>query len=360
MLQLILSSVISFGVTLILIPAIIAFSRTKDFLDQPGGRKIHDEQVPALGGVGILAGFFVPILLWIPLYSFSDFAFVYGAVALLLLIVLGVRDDLMPLSPTAKLTGQILTAFLVVHLGDTRLTSMFGLFGIEGVPIWIGYILSILVIVFIVNAFNLIDGVDGLAASIGLVAVLAFGIWYFLNGNILLYIISFSMAGALVAFLKYNITPSKIFMGDSGAMLIGFVTSVLAIRFVQYNAELSMDHPYKMTAAPILAICVMIIPVYDTARLFVLRTIFKRSPFGSDKNHIHHLMMRLGLTHPQITGVLSLMSIMFIVIGYFGQRLGNLFLSGILFVCLVVLTLIIDYLLTKKYPPRVKQKKVFR
>lgn len=360
MLQLILSFIISFGVTLILIPAIIAFSKSKNFFDQPGGRKIHGEQVPALGGIGILAGFMAPILLWIPLYNFSDFAFVYGAVALLLLIVLGVRDDLMPLSPKAKLAGQILTAFLVVYFGETRLTSMFGLFGVEDIPVWVGYVMSIMVIVFIVNAFNLIDGVDGLASSIGLVAVVAFGIWYFLNGNILLYIISFSMAGALVAFLKYNMTPSKIFMGDSGAMLIGFVTSVLAIRFVQYNAELPLEHPYKMTAAPILAICVMIIPVYDTLRLFILRAIFKRSPFGSDRNHIHHLLVRLGLSHPQITGALSFMSIMFIAIGYFGQRLGNLFLSGVLFACLVVLTLMIDYLLTIKYPPRVKQKKVFR
>lgn len=360
MLQLILSLIIAFGVTFIVVPAIINFSLSREFFDQPGRRKIHDESVPALGGLGVLSGFMLPILLWIPLYNFSDFSFVYGAVALLLLFVMGVRDDIVPLRPFTKFAGQIITAFLVVHLGETRLLSFYGLFGMEEIPIWFSYLMSMLVIIFIVNAFNLIDGIDGLASSIGLIASIAFGLWFFLNSNILMYIISFSLAGALVAFLWYNVTPSRIFLGDSGSMLIGFVSSVLALRFIQYNDTIAMDDPYKMTAAPILAICVMIIPIYDTLRLFFLRSLFKRSPFNSDKNHLHHLLMRLGLTHPQITITLSAMSIVFIIIGYFGQELGNLYLSAILFVVLIGLTLFIDYLLTIKYPARVKQKKVFQ
>ena len=360
MLQLILSFIIAFGVTFIIVPAIIAFSKKREFFDQPGKRKIHTQSLPSLGGLAVICGFILPILLWIPLYNFSDYSFIYGAVALLLLLVMGVRDDLVPLRPITKFVGQIVTAFIVVHLGETKLVSLYGLFGIEELPVWAGYGLSILVIIFIVNAFNLIDGVDGLASTIGVIASVAFGIWFFLNGNILMYIISFSMAGALLAFLKYNFTPSRIFLGDSGSMLIGFVSAVLALRFIQYNATLPIEDPNKMTAAPILAICVMIIPIYDTLRLFLLRSLFKRSPFNSDKNHLHHLLIRLGMSHPKITIILSSMSIVFIIIGYFGQKLGNLYLSAILFVVLIALTLLIDYLLTIKYPSRIKQKKVFR
>lgn len=128
-----------------------------------------------------------------------------------------------------------------------------------------------------------------------------------------------------MAFLKYNITPAKIFMGDTGALLLGLVCSILAIKFIELHNDL-MNSPYTFRSAPSIAIAIMILPLFDTLRVFVLRILEKRSPFSPDRKHIHHIMIDLGLSHMQATGVLFLINIMFIIMAIMLQNMGNFML----------------------------------
>lgn len=358
--ELLLTLLLSFGITFISVPPVIKFAKMRNFLDKPSGRKRHAREVPAIGGVAILIGFIIPILFWIPKYNYHDFSFIYGAGALIMLLLIGLRDDIVPLKASQKLVGQIIAAYLVTYLGGTYITSLSGVFFVHEMPLIVSYIFSVICIVAVVNSFNLIDGINGLAATVGIIACTSFGIWFFLNDKILMYIISFSLCGSLIAFLRFNITPAKIFMGDTGSMLIGFISAVLALRFLEYNEQLPLDANYKLPAGPVLAVSVMIVPIYDTIRVFAVRIISGKSPFQADRNHIHHLLLRLGFSHLKITMILGLTTILLIIISLLAQGLGILFLSIIILTILVLLSIWVDYLLSKKYTKRTKKNKIFQ
>ena len=192
------------------------------------------------------------------------------------------------------------------------------------------------------NAFNLIDGINGLSGSIGTLISVLLGSWFFLIDRLEIAIVAFSLAGALVAFLKYNVSPAKIFMGDTGSLLLGLVCSILAIQFIELHQDLG-DSPYAFKAAPSLAIGVLILPLFDTLRVFTMRIIRGRSPFQPDRNHIHHLLLDSGLTHMKATGVLVLVNILFIFMAYKLQGIGNLYLLMVIFGIAIVLTSILFF-----------------
>jgi UDP-N-acetylmuramyl pentapeptide phosphotransferase/UDP-N-acetylglucosamine-1-phosphate transferase len=156
-----------------------------------------------------------------------------------------------------------------------------------------------LAIVGITNSFNLIDGVNTLAGGLGILITSIFGWWFFTNGFPEYSLIAFSLTGALLGFLYYNKTPAKIFMGDTGSLLIGIVCSVLAIKFIEINRAKSI-----VTSAPVVAFGIMIVPLFDTLRVFVIRILNKKSPFSPDKNHLHHLLLRRGYSHHQVAIIL--------------------------------------------------------
>lgn len=357
--QLAISFGASFVVAFISIPLIIKLASERNLYDLPGGRKIHEGKIPSFGGLAIFIGFVVSMLIWIPTYNFRDFTFLYGIGAILILVIIGLRDDLLPLKWWTKLLGQVIAAFVVVYFGDTHLSSLYGFFGINEVPQWLSYGLTIFVMLGLINSYNMIDGVNGLAASIGIIASVSFGIWFMLTGHNLMMVVAFALAGSLAAFLKFNLTPSKIFMGDTGSMFVGFLLSVMAIRFIEYNRVLPLESPFHLKAASTLAVAIVFIPVFDTARLILIRLLSKKSPFSPDRNHIHHLLIRLGLSHGQITLVLSFASLLIIAIGLLTQPLGNMpSLALMLFVAIISFVLI-DYLLSKKYPKRTRKNKLF-
>ena len=186
-------------------------------------------------------------------------------------------------------------------------------FGIhDQLPEWIYIIISLLTILVITNAFNLIDGINGLAGSIGALIAATMGIWFMLVGRIEFAIVAFAMVGAVIAFLKYNYTPAKIFMGDTGALLIGLVCSILVIEFIEYNYKLEASNPFKFDSAPVVAIGIMVLPLYDTVRVFFTRIFRGQSPLHPDRRHIHHLLIDLGLSHMQATALLVFVNVLFI------------------------------------------------
>jgi UDP-GlcNAc:undecaprenyl-phosphate/decaprenyl-phosphate GlcNAc-1-phosphate transferase len=280
-------------VSLLSVPSIISVAHTKQLLNQPNHRTIHLVQTPTLGGIAIFAGF---------ASSLSIFGVFSGGIqhlfaGCLIMFLMGVKDDIVDISALKKLLIQVLPALLVVVIGNIRLTSLYGIFNIYEIPLVISYFISIFIIVGVTNAVNLIDGLDGLAGTIVSIISSVFGVLFFIEGDPFAFV-AFALAGGTLGFLKYNFYRAKIFMGDSGSLLSGFIIAVMAIRFVEIKS---------VTNAPALAIGVLIIPIFDTIKVFTFRILKGKSPFDPDKNHIHHKLLELGL--PQIAVVVVLASL---------------------------------------------------
>lgn len=320
---LLLGCITSFFVVLFTMPSLIKVARMKHLVDEPSEeRKVHHRSVPTIGGIIIFAAIIFSYALWFPkaaalgddprshvmMYyamgdAYKDFKFVIAAMVLLFFI--GVKDDIIGFSPVKKLVGHMVVGYILVMMADIRIRDMHGLFGVYEMPEYISIALSFFVYVVLVNAFNLIDGVDGLAGGIGLIAAAAYGTWLFLAGDVTLSLLAFVLAGALVGFLVFNWHPARIFMGDSGSLIIGAILAVLAMKVVDHDTS-KLPTYLKQIPTPIFAMAVIAYPLVDTLRVFVYRMSRGISPFAADRNHIHHRLMGLGLGHRKTTGVLYL------------------------------------------------------
>ncbi len=309
----------------------------KNLVDEPGERTSHTRSTPSLGGIAIFAGTIFSIIMWTPFKYFGDLQYILCAFIILFLI--GAKDDIDPVLPYQKFGAQILSALILVFVANIRITSFYGIFGVEELPYFASILLSIFTILVIINSFNLIDGINGLSGSVAAIISIVFGLWFYQVDKIELSIVAFSMTGAIIAFLKYNFTPAKIFMGDTGSLLLGLVSAILAIQFIEMHRYLE-DTTYATLSAPAVAVGILIIPLYDTLRVFTIRMLRGRSPFSPDRNHIHHLIIDSGFSHMQATGILVLFNIGIIILVYQLQDLGSLKLMLILLVLGSIFTLI--------------------
>jgi UDP-GlcNAc:undecaprenyl-phosphate/decaprenyl-phosphate GlcNAc-1-phosphate transferase len=323
MYDILLSFITAFIPCYFIIPTLIYVAKEKHLFDSPNERSSHLEVTPSLGGIAIFAGAVFSILYWTPSSQFDELQ--YLLCSLLIILLIGVKDDIMPMPPTKKLIGEILATCIIVFKSNVRITSLYGISGIHEIPIWFSILLSVFTIIVIINSFNLIDGINGLSGSISMVINLILGIWFFLVDKHSFAILSFSLAGAVAAFLRYNVTPARIFMGDTGSLLLGFVNSFLIIKFIEIHKEIP-NHPYAFKSVPALAIGIMILPLFDTLRVFTLRILKGRSPFSPDRMHIHHMLVDLGLSHMQATSILVFATIFFTLFAVILQSLGNLYL----------------------------------
>lgn len=345
MYDIILAFITSFALTYLAIPSIIHLAIKKNLMDEPGERRSHKVSTPSLGGIGIFAGTLFSIIMWTPFEYFGELQYILCAFIIIFLI--GAKDDIDPMSPSKKFLGELFAAGILVFRANVRLTSLYGFFGIYEIPEFASIVLSIFTIIVIINAFNLIDGINGLSGSLGLLITFVLGIWFYMVGSIEISIVAFALGGALVAFLKYNITPAQIFMGDTGALLLGLVCSILAIKFIELHNELG-ESPYTFKSAPSVAIAILILPLFDTLRVFVLRVLEGKSPFNPDRKHIHHILIDLGLTHMQATGVLFLTNILFIILAVMLQDIGNLMLLIIILALAMGMSIFASRMVEKK------------
>lgn len=317
-LDVLLTASVSFIITFLAIPVVMEVADKKNLYDIPDERKLHTRLVASLGGVGIFAGFLLASLLSVQGYRNPEFQSFFAAA--LVIFFLGLKDDLMILSPSKKFVGQILAASIIIHLGDLRLTSMHGLFGIENISEGFGLALTYLTIIVVINSFNLIDGIDGLAASLGILSMIVFGSYFFVIDQQAYALLSFSLAGSLAAFLIFNHHPAKIFMGDSGSLMIGLVNSILVIKFINEADRPLVAVPVQSVVA--VGFAILIVPLLDTLRVFSIRILNGRSPFTPDRNHVHHLLLDRGLNHAAVTFICVAINVGFILLAYFGQSLG--------------------------------------
>lgn len=327
------------------IPSIIFTSRKYNLYDRSDlHRKNHDLSISRLGGLAIVASFTVSILLFSAMINFKEANFL--TVSCIILSALGLKDDVYGTNTSTKFILQLIVAGILVFFGGFRLSSLYGVLNIGDMNLLWGGVFSIVLIIFLNNAFNLIDGIDGLAGTIGILASVCFGVAFAMANQIPYAFIAFALAGAIAGFLKYNWYPAKIFMGDTGALIIGLSTAALAIKFIEINKFTGNNQP-TFYSAPAIAVSILIVPIFDSLRVFTVRILKRKSPFTGDRDHIHHRLERLGLKPNQIVWITLLLNIFIISLTILLQHLGNFILIVLLISICTLYNSVITWRLNK-------------
>ena len=340
MFDVLLSVAISFTITFLAIPAVINVAEMKKLFDMPDARKVHHFPITPLGGLGIFAGFIFGCLLTIHFNQYAEIQ--YFIAASFVIFFLGLKDDILIISPVKKFIGQVLAAFIIIYYGNIQIRSMHGFLGVYQLPEMFSLLLTYFAVIVVINSFNLIDGVDGLAGSLGLLSTVIFGV-YFLNVNMLPYaVIAFSLAGSLLAFLIFNFQPAKIFMGDTGSLLIGTINAILVIKFI--NVANTTEVSFPIVASPAIGFTILMVPLLDTLRVFGIRIFHRRSPFSPDRNHIHHLLLDRGFSHRAVTFFLVTVNLGVLTAVYLGRSLNCTLLIFSVFALFFTMIAILYYL----------------
>jgi UDP-GlcNAc:undecaprenyl-phosphate/decaprenyl-phosphate GlcNAc-1-phosphate transferase len=333
-------------IVVIAIPSIIHVAKKCRLYDDHSVLgKSHDYGISRLGGVAVFFSFIISSLLFSKTANFEVFNFLL--VSCVILFAVGLKDDLTGVHPSTKFAMQFIVSLIMVFLGDIRLTSMYGVLNIYELPYFLSVMMSITTIMFLTNAFNLIDGIDGLVGVTALAVNLILGVMFAQMGQPVYACIAFSIVGATGGFLFFNLTPARIFMGDTGSLLIGFLSAILSLKFIELNKVGGGNHVFY-SAAPSIAVAILIGPIYDAIRVFVIRIFNRNSPFLGDNNHIHHRMLLLGLTHFQTTLTLISYNIAIFFITLSLRHLGNFFLIGMLFAICILFNFVLMFLIRSK------------
>ena len=329
------SFLISLIVSARAIPSIINVSRQLNLFSEPNGRSANIYRTPTLGGVSIFIGFILGLTITRNGYILPGLTFIIAGVMIMFFV--GLKDDILSLSASKKLLAQLLVAGILIFLGHFRFTNLHGFLGIESISLIPSILLTGFVMIVFINAFNLIDGIDGLAAGLSIFSASVFGVWFFLSGHFEYSIVSFSLVGALIGFFFYNVfgIRNKIFMGDTGSLILGTILAVLVVQFNEFNIDRST--PHFITAAPAVSFGILIYPLMDTLRVFTIRIIQKKSPFSADKNHTHHRLLALGMGHGITTFIILVVNAAFTFavlnfqwMGIIGLMIFNTVVGGML------------------------------
>ncbi len=296
--QCILSFLIACFLSIISIPIIINLSNLLHLTAKPGFRSSHHTETPTLGGIAIFASTLIAYFLWPHAENVVDANIInLSMTGVIILFFLGLKDDILAVDPTKKLIIQIFASLILVAMGNFKIDNFYGIFGVHSVPDIVSIPLTIFVFIAIINAINLIDGIDGLAGGISLIAGIGFGIWFILNDHFSFGCLAFAMSGSLLGFLRFNFSrTSKIFMGDTGSLIVGYLLSIFAVEFLSLNVGYLHD-PNAYFNAPIIVMVLLIVPIFDTLRVFIVRIVKGGSPFVADRNHMHHILIDSGMNH---------------------------------------------------------------
>ena len=344
---------------MMVLPRIIYIAKKKSLYDLPNSRKSHVQPIPRLAGVSffpiLLFVFSVSILILIKFQADESLASLepalrkmFGLIAgNILLLGVGFKDDLVGSRYRHKMIVQFLAATLLVS-GGLYINNFNGLFGFWEISDWIGMLFTIFLIVFITNAINLIDGADGLASGISGVALISFGILFFLRGMFFYSLICIILVGILIPFFYYNVfnTSRKVFMGDTGSLTLGFLLAYLGVSFAMADS----GHNYSLFDSPVLiALSALFIPVFDALRVMLERASVGKSMFLPDRRHIYHKLLDLGFSHRKVMVSLVVCAGLLVLINLLLLHLLNI---NIMFVIDIVLWLgfvqVLNLMLAKK------------
>lgn len=346
LLKLIFSFATGFFVVYFAIPSIVRVAKLKNFYDEPNYRKVHTNNIPTLGGLAIFAGTILGFCIW---GDFNDADYLQQLIAsMVILLFAGIKDDILVIAPITKLAGQIFCCYIIVVLGDIRITHFYGFFGIDLLPFWVSVSFTIFFILSIINGFNFIDGIDGLASTIGILVSSSLVFWFVITGKYTQAILGLALIGSLVGFFIYNVfgKENKIFMGDTGSQLLGLITSVISIDFLEIN-YLSPPQ-FHFLSAPALVMAILFIPIFDIIRVTFIRIVLGNPIQKADRNHIHHRLIQLGFSHLKSTLILGLTNILFIVFVLIFNKLGTFQLMAMMLIAGTLLSYLISVLLKRK------------
>ncbi|WP_338875720.1 MraY family glycosyltransferase [Spirosoma sp. SC4-14] len=302
--QSVLAFLVACFVSVVSIPVVIKISELKSLMEKPGDRRSHSTPTPTFGGIAIFAAILIAYFLWPSIDQTDVYRTDLSVAGMTILFFIGIKDDLVGIDPNKKILFQVLAAMILIFFGDLRVDYLYGIMGLHHIDEVISILLTCFIFIALTNAINLIDGIDGLAGGIATIASGTFGAWFLLTNHFTMACLAFTLAGALLGFLRFNFSKtSKIFMGNTGSLIIGFMLAFFAVRFVSLNASYRFE-PTAFFNAPIIAIVILIVPIFDTLRVFLVRILARRSPFSADRNHMHHILLDNGLTHAQATAVL--------------------------------------------------------
>ncbi|WP_208560832.1 glycosyltransferase family 4 protein [Marinilactibacillus kalidii] len=293
-----------------------------NLVDVPEARRVHDKIMPTMGGITIFIAYYFSLFFLLPIPHYIVFPIFLGSLVILLT---GMIDDMKNLSPLLKVLGILIGALIVFYLGDISLETMtlpfigtlkFGSWSLPFTLIWIlGF----------TNAVNLIDGLDGLASGVSIIALTTMGIigFFFLTiQEVSISIMIFVLIGAIAGFWPYNFQPASIFLGDTGALFIGFMIGVFSLQGLKNATLISL----------ILPVVILGIPITDTLFAMIRRKMNRQSISVADKNHIHHRLMSLGLSHRQtvlaiysVSAIFSIIALLYNFSTFWGSALLTVF-----------------------------------
>jgi UDP-N-acetylmuramyl pentapeptide phosphotransferase/UDP-N-acetylglucosamine-1-phosphate transferase len=311
----------AYGITYISIPPIVSIAKQKGLYDLPNGRTSHFKATPYLGGVAVFTSIILSTVIFAGISFTKDL--IYIIAGLIILLFVGLKDDMLIINPKKKLIGQFIASGIIVVLGNLRIDSFHGVLGIYEIPYFASVLFTVFVFIVIINGINLIDGIDGLAAGVSILISLSMGLWFLFSEVIPYAIMCFTMVGSLSAFFYFNVfgKRNKIFLGDAGSLIVGMTIAVFTIKFLE-NQPGFLDF-IAVSTSPALAFGILIVPLFDSLRVFILRVIQGRSPFSADRQHIHHILIDLGISHLNATMIIISVNLIFILLSLMLQRINN-------------------------------------
>ena len=339
-----------------LLPKVRALSLKRGFVAIPEDRSSHTSITPSFGGVS----FYIALLVFFIL-SFSQENLLLLCTFLFSVSVIfftGLKDDLKDISPKAKVLGQCIAIGALLFHPEFRVTDLHGFLGITVLPTFISVLFSTFLYVSLMNAYNLIDGIDGLASIIGIVVASTFGVLFFSIGLYFYVGLCVVIVGMLLAFLRFNFSSKrKLFMGDTGSLILGLLFGVLAMRLLSVGFSTVSALGISRSYLPVVALAILSIPAFDIFRVVCIRKIHKKPFFNPDRNHLHHVLIDSGLSHAKASLLAGGINIGFISVVYtallqYGLTTG----IGVLFAGYFVLAVSLFILNKRLGPKRMKVK----
>jgi UDP-GlcNAc:undecaprenyl-phosphate GlcNAc-1-phosphate transferase len=339
-LQLISAFLIGLVLVYVSIPVIVRISKEKHLYDEPNERRLHKVVIPNLGGVAIFIGISIATLLSLHQFEFIEFRYIQAS--MIILFFIGIKDDILIISPRKKFIAQVLCALILIIPGGIRFTNLHGILGLYEIDYIASVFISLLAIVAIINATNLVDGIDGLAASIGIFSSVIFGIKFSITSNEDYTILCSAIIGSLLAFLWFNVygKTNKIFLGDTGSLILGLLIAVMVI---QYNEFSLLTTPQEISFAPVFSLAILATPLADMIRVFAIRIYKGKSPFAPDMGHIHHRLLKLGFSHFNSTLIIVLTNGFIITLAFAFRFLNKHALMALLIVVIFLLLQLPDF-----------------
>lgn len=333
MIEIIIGSLISFIITFFLLPILIRVAINKKIFVIRHYRTVHQQDTSSLGGIAIFSGVLFVMLFLSDFISIQEIKYYIAAGSFIFLV--GLRDDLHHVKPLGKLFGQLIAAAIIIFLGKFRIESLDFIQSDNLFSYWPSVLLTFFIVVWFINAYNLFDGIDLQATLVAIVILIPTAAWFYLAKQSNFSLLLFATSAALIAFIFFNYSPSKIFMGDTGTVTIGFILAFSFIKFINLNnltatSEIQIHHPF------LFGLFVFQLPLFDSVRVGLVRILRKKSPFKADKNHFHHLLLSLNWSHHAIAIFSATYTLILIII----NLLLFIYITNIWLIILVNLTII--------------------